>query len=69
MYGTNVANVKPGDRAELHPATDAWMRGDRFGMVVDVLPMGRNPSERVLIRMDVSGKLLRVHPANVRPAG
>ena len=22
-----------GDRVELHPATDRWMRGDRFGTV------------------------------------
>lgn len=29
---------KPGERIELHPATDMWMRGARFGTVVKELP-------------------------------
>ena len=68
MYGSNVANVARGERVEAHPATDAWMRGDKFGTVVQVLPMGRRPSERVIVRMDVSGRMLSFHPANLRPA-
>ena len=27
---------KIGDRVQLHPATDDWMRGDRYGDVVNV---------------------------------
>ena len=26
-------DLREGQRVELHPATDAWMRGDRFGTV------------------------------------
>lgn len=29
-------DFRPGDRVELHPATDLWMRGARFGTVVSV---------------------------------
>lgn len=25
--------MKVGDRVQLHPSTDAWMRGDRYGEV------------------------------------
>jgi hypothetical protein len=48
-----------GDRVELHPATDAWMQGDRYGAVVAV---GR---KLVHVRMDRSGRLLNVSPRNV----
>lgn len=41
-------------RVELHPATDAWMRGDRYGIVVKT---GR---KYVHVRMDRSGRVLRV---------
>ena len=26
--------MKPGDRVQIHPACDLWMRGARFGVVV-----------------------------------
>lgn len=42
-----------GDRVELHPGTDAWMRGDRYGTVEK---LGR---KWVYVRMDKSGKLVR----------
>jgi hypothetical protein len=35
---------------ELHPATDRWMMGDRFGILTKVEP------ERVRVRLHVSGK-------------
>ena len=28
-----LGDFTPGDRIELHPATDLWMRGARFGTV------------------------------------
>jgi len=31
-----VNRFKRGDRVQLHPATDRWMMGDRFGEVVQV---------------------------------
>lgn len=48
-----------GQRVELHPVTDAWMMGDRFGEVVKV---GRS---LVHVRMDKSGKVRRLRPENV----
>ena len=43
-----------GRRVELHPATDAWMRGDRYGEVVKI---GRT---LIHVRMDRSGKVRKV---------
>lgn len=44
-----------GKRVELHPGTDAWMRGDRYGTVIAV---GNNNTLRV--KMDRSGRTFRV---------
>jgi hypothetical protein len=44
-----------GKRVELHPATDAWMQGDRFGEVVDRMSNGN-----FKIRMDKSKKIRTV---------
>lgn len=52
-------NWKIGWRVELHPATDAWMMGDRYGEVVKV---GR---QLLHVRMDRSGKVRRIHPSNI----
>lgn len=43
------SNWKVGDRVELHPATDRWMAGDRYGEIVMVHPSG------VKVKMDRSG--------------
>lgn len=48
-----------GARVESHPATDAWMRGDRYGVVVRI---GR---KLVYVRMDRSGHTLRFSPDNL----
>lgn len=48
-----------GDRVELHPATDRWMRGDQFGTVAK---LGR---VYVHVRMDRSGQTIKVAPENV----
>jgi hypothetical protein len=48
-----------GTRLELHPATDDWMRGDRFGTVERV---GR---KYLYVRMDRSGRLRKTAPRNV----
>jgi len=42
-----------GTRVEIHPRFDDWMRGDRFGTVVEVISRG----ERVRVRLDKSGNL------------
>ncbi len=45
-----------GTRIELHPATDTWMRGDRYGTVIKV---GR---KWVHVKMDRSKRTLRFSP-------
>ena len=32
-YGEKLSDFKVGDRVELHPETDLWKRGNRFGVV------------------------------------
>ena len=49
-------------RIQTHPATDAWMRGDRYGTVTKV---GRT---YVHVRMDRSGRTLRFTPGNIDSA-
>ncbi len=46
-----------GQRVQLHPGTDAWMQGDRYGEVV------RTQRNRlVVVKMDRSGRNLRCPP-------
>lgn len=52
-----------GTRVELHPATDAWMRGDRWGDIVAV--SCRRGRVVYSVRMDVSGRVLRVSQGNI----
>ena len=54
-----LEQFKVGDRVELHPATDRWMRGDRFGEVVKIGRM------YVHIKMDRSGQTIKAAPENV----
>lgn len=51
--------VKVGDRVELHPATDRWIRGDRFGTVAKI---GR---KYVHVKLDRSGQTLPFPPRYV----
>jgi hypothetical protein len=53
------ASFKVGDRVELHPATDSWMRGDRYG---DIAKVGR---DFVYVKLDRSGRTKKFHPKNV----
>lgn len=48
-----------GDRVELHPATDAWMSGDRYG---EVTKIGR---KYLHVAMDRSGRSRKVRPENI----
>lgn len=43
-----------GDRIEIHPATDLWMRGARFGVVVGCSLTNK---DRVHVRMDKCGSV------------
>jgi len=48
-----------GQRVELHPACDAWMQGDRFGVIVKI---GR---KYLHVKMDRSGRTLAMRPHHV----
>ena len=52
-----------GKRVELHPATDAWMSGDRYGTIVKVnswdITDGAASNVNVSIKMDKSGRILK----------
>ena len=52
-----------GQNVELHPCTDRWMRGDRFGEVTGL----RDQSVRV--RLTVSGKSSWFHQDNILHKG
>lgn len=62
-----------GMRAELHPATDAWMRGDRYGDIVSVskrvrsYPDPDDPRNGHIfrIRMDKSGEVITASEGNI----
>lgn len=59
--GKACMTYAPGTRVELHPATNAWMKGDRYG---EVLGEGKNQSI-IRVKMDKSGKTLSVLHANI----
>jgi hypothetical protein len=48
-----------GKRIQLHPGTDQWMMGDRYGKVT------RAGKDLVTVKMDRSGRSLRVRPAHI----
>lgn len=63
-----------GQRVELHPATDDWMRGDRFGTVigygrkreyVDTFTKERSMVRPIRVKLDKSGRVRRFHPDNL----
>lgn len=47
------------DRVQIHPATDRWMRGDRYGEIERVT------KTRLHVRMDKSKQLVTFHPDNI----
>jgi hypothetical protein len=54
-----LKDFRAGDSVELHPATDLWMRGVRFGEVVSV---GR---KLVLVKLDRLARPVKVAPRNI----
>ena len=50
-----------GTRIEMHPATNAWITGDRYGAIVKVTPT------HVHVKLDRSGRTRPVRPENVLP--
>ena len=55
VYGYDGSAYGIGDRVEITPASDFWMRGARYGTVVG---LSLTPKDRVHVRLDkVSGKV------------
>jgi hypothetical protein len=60
-YDHPVSAFTAGTRVELHPATDLWMRGARYGAVVT---SGRT---RVTVRLDATDRTVILRRACLRP--
>lgn len=60
-YGYTVGEFRIGMRVEMHPATDLWMMGARFG---DVVKVGRT---RVHVKLDKIKAVKKVDPDLIRP--
>ena len=62
-----------GKRVELHPATDQWMMGDRYGTIVGIStkshsyldPKDSRNGHTFRIKMDKSQKTLRVYEGHI----
>ena len=48
-YGYDGTAIRVGDRVELHPALDLWMRGARYGTVTN---LSLTPNDRVRFTLD-----------------
>lgn len=56
--GNAQVDRRIGKRVELHPATDRWMMGDRYGEIVKI---GR---EYVYVKLDKSGRTVKFSQAS-----
>src|SRR5262245_22656972 len=54
-----IRDFKVGNRVSLHPATDLWMRGARFGTV------RRMTRTHVHVHVDVLGRSIAVRPNDI----
>jgi hypothetical protein len=61
LYG--FESFQPKQRVQLHPATDRWMMGDRFGEVLNVVRSKRY-GHYVVVLTD-RGSLLRLQPRDI----
>lgn len=59
MTDTITAGYSVKDRVQIHPATDRWTRGDRYGEIERVT------KTRLHVRMDRSKQLVTFHPDNI----
>ena len=52
-HGYDGRGYTIGDRVELHPGTDLWTRGARYG---DVVGLSLTPNDRVRVKIDRTGR-------------
>lgn len=66
MNGYDGAEIKIGYRVEMHPATDLWMQGDRYGDVIGFNSAKGKPT-KARVRLDRSKRtvLLDAHMLHV----
>ena len=57
--GFEITDFKKGDRIEMHPATDLWMMGARYGEIVQV---GR---KNLKVKLDYLRRAIAVSPRNI----
>lgn len=64
---TEQDRYNKGRRVQAHPATDAWMMGDRYGVIVGrtLGRMAHEHSRGVRVLMDVSGKIKTFRPGDL----
>jgi len=58
----SLDGYKVGSRVELHPATDLWMKGARFGTVERVT------WHRLHVRLDATGRVVLLRPSDLNMA-
>ena len=66
-----------GKRVELHPSTDRWMKGDKYGVLTQVQLYAQkfdimNKWKEVLlahIKLDKSNKTITLHPSDYEVTG
>ena len=51
-----------GQRVQLHPALDLWMRGARYGQVTRIFPTSPIP---LSVYVDTLARVVRLHPRNI----
>lgn len=56
-----VRDFQQGQRVQLHPATDRWMRGDRYGQIMKI------GTKALHVKLDRSGQTVRFAPRNLTP--
>jgi hypothetical protein len=57
-----ASDFQVGQRVQLHPATDLWMRGARYGTVVFISRSGL-----LTVSVDALNRNIRIHPRNLLP--
>jgi len=67
VYGYDGLGYTTGDRVELHPGTDLWMRGARYGVVVGI---AATTATKVRVRLDAyPGRKFGGYPETFRRIG
>ena len=59
MTGYDGLDYAVGDRVEIHPGTDLWMRGARYGTVVGTAP---TKDDAVRVTLDKTGSKVWTGP-------